>query len=83
MFCMHASCGGARRCIAYRFKHGGRGWTNEFKAKRANSAVKDDVKSEGEMRKAAKKKERMKQHLQTKSKGVSKSKGGSKARKNK
>lgn len=64
-----------------RFKHGGRGWTNEFKAKRANSGAKDDLKSEGQMRKDAQKKNRMKQHLQAKSKNkVSKKKGKGKGR---
>lgn len=67
--------------VTCRFKHGGRGWTNEFKAKRTNSGVKDDLKSEGEMRKTAQKKERMKQHLQTKAKSkVSKKQGKGKRR---
>lgn len=59
-------------CCLFRFKHGGRGWTNDFKAKRANRDVKDDLKSEGEMRKDAQKKERMRDHLKSKSKGVGK-----------
>lgn len=73
-----AADGGSVRC---RFKHGGRGWTNEFKAKRANGGAKDDLKSEVQMRKDAQKKDRMKQHLQAKSKNkVSKKKGKGKGR---
>lgn len=68
-------------CVWRRFKHGGRGWTNEFKAKRANSTVKDDLKSEGQMRKDAEKTARTKQHLQAKAKNkVSKKKGKGKGR---
>eukprot|EP00892_Ulva_mutabilis_P001571 jgi/Ulvmu1/11414/UM075_0076.1 len=70
---------GGASAMGDRFKHGGRGWTNEFKAKRANSGVRDDLKSEGEMRKAAQKKERMKAHLQAKAK-VSKKQGKGKRR---
>jgi hypothetical protein len=57
------------------FKHGGRGWTNEFKAKRANAGAQDDLKSEGQIRKEAQKKDRVKQHLKTKGKGKVSKKG--------
>ena len=69
---------------ACRFKRGGRGWENPLALKRANAAIKDDVKSEKQLRKDAAKRERTKQHLQTKAKVKKKQqKGGAKGAKGK
>ena len=64
---------------ACRFKRGGRGWINPLANKRANASAADDVRSEQQLRKAAKKQQRAKEHLQAKRQGQ-KRKAGSKGK---
>ncbi|PSC71287.1 DEAD-box ATP-dependent RNA helicase 29 [Micractinium conductrix] len=47
-----------------RFKKGGRGWSNPFKAKLANAEARDEIKKPEQVRKERKVEERKREHLQ-------------------
>jgi hypothetical protein len=59
----------------YRFKRGGRGWSNPLALRRENANVKDDVKSAKQLQKEADRRERSKKHLQAKAAVKKKRKG--------
>jgi hypothetical protein len=50
-------------CRAFRFKHGGRGWSNPLKAEVPNAGAREELRNPDQVRKAFKEEEAKKEHL--------------------